>query len=73
MGGLPERTEVALRRVLPVLTSLLILKVTGAVVLKYRDYFPPDFESDFLRGREPYFSGGYHWAFYIHILSGPIA
>ena len=63
----------ALRRVLPVLTSLLILKVTGAVVLKYRDYFPPDFESDFLRGREPYFSGGYHWAFYIHILSGPIA
>ena len=42
-------------------------------MLKYRDYVPPNFESDFLRGRESYFSGSYHWAFYVHIASGPVA
>ena len=59
------------RRVLVVLAGLLILKVTGAVVLNYRNYFPPNFESDFLQGRELYFWGGYHWAFYVHLLAGP--
>jgi hypothetical protein len=62
-----------LPRVLIILAGLLIFKVTVGVVLKYRDYFPPNFESDFLRGRELYFSGSYHWAFYTHIAAGPIA
>ncbi len=62
-----------LRRFLGLLAALLILKVTVATVLKYRDYAPPNFNSDFLRGREPYFFGSYAWAFYIHIASGPVA
>jgi len=62
-----------LQRALSVLAGLLILKVTVSVVLGYRNYFPPDFNSDFLRGREHYFFGGYQWAFYAHIASGPLA
>jgi predicted membrane protein DUF2306 len=62
-----------LQRVLTLLAALLILKVTVAIVLKYRDYFPRNFNSDFLHGREQYFSGGYQWAFYVHIASGPIS
>ena len=62
-----------LQRVLAFLAGVLIFKVTVGVVLKYRDYFPPNFESDFLSGRERYFSGVYQWAFYAHILSGPFS
>jgi len=60
-----------LSHVLVVLAGLLILKVTAAVVWNYRNYFPPNFDSDFLRGREDYFSGSYHRAFYVHIIAGP--
>lgn len=60
-----------MQRVLTLLAGLLIVKVTVAVVLGYQNYFPPNFESDFLRGRESYFSGRYEWAFYTHIASGP--
>lgn len=63
--------ETTLRRILTLLACAVILKVVAGVVLSYRDYMPPDFESDFLRGREDYFSGRYQWAFYAHILSGP--
>ena len=62
-----------LQRVLTLLAGLLILKVAVGVLLDYPDYFPPNFESDFLRGRESYFSGSYQWAFYIHIASGPVS
>lgn len=58
-------------RVLTLLVGLLILKVTGAVVLGFQNYFPPNFGSDFLNGREAYFFGSYRWAFYPHIASGP--
>src|SRR5690242_8020425 len=61
-----------LQRVLTLLAGLLILKVTVSVVVGYRDYFPPNFASDFLRGRQSYFSGAYQWAFYTHIASGPV-
>jgi hypothetical protein len=44
-----------------------------AVVSGYVSYFPPNFASDFLRGRERYFFGVYQWAFYTHILSGPVS
>ena len=37
---------------LSVAVCLLILKVTGSVVSNYVDYLPPNFESDFLLGRE---------------------
>jgi hypothetical protein len=62
-----------LKRGLMLLTGLLILKVTGSVVLQYRDYFPPNFQSDFLRGREAYFQRSYQWAFYVHLAGGPLA
>lgn len=60
-----------LQRVLTLLAGLLILKVTVAVVLGYQNYFPPNFQSDFLQGREKYFPGPYQWAFYTHIATGP--
>ena len=60
-----------LSRLLTILAALLIWKVTLSVVLEYRNYFPPNFESDFLRGRERYFWGAYRWAFYTHLVSGP--
>jgi hypothetical protein len=63
---LPERT-------LALLAGVLILKVTTSVLSNYPNYFPPNFASDFLRGRESYFPGGYQWAFYTHIVSGPLA
>jgi hypothetical protein len=50
---------------------LLIFKVTLSVVVGYRRYFPPDFDSDFLLGREVYFWGPYCWAFYTHLAGGP--
>lgn len=62
-----------LKRVFNFLAVLLIAKVTAAVVWGYRDYFPANFDADFLRGREKYFSGSYHWAFYTHIASGPVS
>jgi hypothetical protein len=60
-------------RVLTLLAVMLIFKVTASVVWEYRRYFPPDFAADFLQGREAYFWGGYHWAFYLHLVSGPAA
>ncbi|WP_202799986.1 DUF2306 domain-containing protein [Schlesneria paludicola] len=70
-----ERRRMALQpaRILNVLVGVLVLKVTCSVVLNYVDYFPANFESTFLQGRQPYFYGWYQWAFYTHILSGPVA
>jgi uncharacterized membrane protein len=55
------------------LACILILKVTIEIVGNYRNYFPPSFSSDFLRGRQDYFFGAYRWAFYVHILSAPVS
>jgi hypothetical protein len=66
-----KKGSIALRRLLTLLAALLICKVTASVVIEYRRYFPPDFESDFLRGREAYFWGAYQWAFFAHLISGP--
>lgn len=60
-----------LDRMLPLMAVVLILKVTATVVVGYRDYLPPNFNADFLLGRESYFYGAYRWAFYLHLLSGP--
>ncbi len=64
-------TLAALNRVVVGAAVLLILKVTLSVILGYRDYLPPNFNSDFLLGREAYFYGPYRWAFYAHLVSGP--
>jgi Predicted membrane protein (DUF2306) len=64
--GLPQR-------LVTLCAGLLVVKVTATVVSGYRDYFPPDFASDFLRGRESHCFGVYQWAFYTHILSGPVS
>lgn len=61
----------AARPVLMGVAALLIFKVTLSVIVGYRDYVPPDFDSDFLLGREAYFWGPYCWAFYTHLVFGP--
>lgn len=60
-----------LQRILLLLVCALIGRVVIGVWLNYADYMPPNFEADFLQGRERYFFGSYQWAFYTHILSGP--
>lgn len=70
---MPKPTPLNMRNVLTFAAGLLILKVTLSVVLGYRDYFPANFGSDFLRGREDYFFGPYEWAVYTHVASGPIS
>jgi uncharacterized membrane protein len=46
--------------------------VLVAILANYPDYFPPNFDSLFLQGREATFTGAYRPAFYIHIFSGPV-
>lgn len=60
-------------RVLSLAMTLLGLKILVSILLEYRSYFPPDFDSAFLTGREDYFSGAYSIAFYLHIIVGPFA
>jgi hypothetical protein len=50
----------------------LILRVLASILANYPDYFPPNFGSLFLEGREATFTGAYRPAFYVHIFSGPI-
>jgi hypothetical protein len=64
-------TETTLYRVLVGASVLLVFKVTLSVISGYRQYLPPDFDADFLLGREPYFYGEYAWAFYAHLVAGP--
>src|SRR5262245_24866457 len=67
------RSSTLLQRVLIGAAVLLIFKVTLSVVSGYRNYVPPDFESDFLLGRESYFYGAYAGAFYAHLVAGPVS
>src|SRR5688572_1029492 len=60
-------------RALSVVTAILIIRVAIGVLFDYHDYFPPNFQSDFLRGRESYFWGPYQWAFFTHVISGPVS
>lgn len=43
------------------------------IVLTSVAYFPANFSSEFLRGRESYFYSWYAVAFYVHIISSPVA
>src|SRR4051812_11325995 len=67
------RLSTSTARILRLLTGVLILKVTLGIVSHYHGYFPPDFDSGFLRGRQYLFASAYPWAFYAHILSGPVS
>ena len=51
---------------------ILALKVATSIVVEYVSYFPANFNSAFLAGRRQYFFGIYHYAFYAHIIAGPI-
>lgn len=53
--------------------TALILRVVAAIIAEYADYFPPDFNSDFLFGRKEYFWGTYGIAFYLHIVVSPLS
>jgi uncharacterized membrane protein len=53
------------------LAVVLILRVLATILANYPDYFPPQFDSLFLQGREATFAGAYRPAFYVHIVSGP--
>lgn len=64
---------ISARLILSILACLLILKICLSVAWNVPDYFPPHFQSEFLHGREAYFWEGYHWAFYAHIVSGPVS
>ena len=70
--GRIERSETR-HRVLFAAVALLLLKIYFSILWEYRLYFPADFDSAFLSGRRYSFHGTYRIAFYIHIISGPIA
>jgi hypothetical protein len=61
-----------LTAVLRWLAVALVLRVLASTLANYPDYFPPDFGSLFLEGREATFTGTYRAAFYAHIFSGPV-
>ena len=66
-----EKTISRFQNALKWMVVLLIIKVTFTIVLNYVQYIPPNFDSDFLFGREGYFFGVYSIAFYAHILASP--
>ncbi len=68
----PARRLATLKTLALAVTTLLGAKIVASIVLEYGDYFPPDFDSAFLVGREKSFTGIYPPAFYAHIIAGPI-
>jgi hypothetical protein len=64
-------TSHASTMVLRGLAIVLILRVLVAILSNYPDYFPPNFDSLFLQGREATFHGAYRMAFYTHLVTGP--
>jgi len=62
-----------LTRILKWVVVFVILKVLLGIVSNYPDYYPLNFDADFLLGREGHFFGAYGVAFYTHILSTPCA
>jgi len=70
---MPKFQQPLLPKIIQGLLVLLILKVTLSVVWNYRHYLPPDFDNEFLQGRQSYFFGSYQWAFYSHLISGPLS
>lgn len=54
------------------LLVVLMFKVLMSILLEYVSYFPPNFDSAFLTGREDSFTLSYAAAFYTHLVCGPI-
>ncbi|RCS40588.1 DUF2306 domain-containing protein [Bremerella cremea] len=67
----PARRLAMLKMLAWAAVTLLGAKVVVSIVLQYGDYFPPNFDSAFLIGREQSFRGIYPPAFYAHIIAGP--
>lgn len=61
-----------LTQVLRWLAVVLVLRVLVTILANYPDYFPPNFDSLFLQGREATFDRSYQVAFYTHIFSAPV-
>ncbi|TWT94378.1 DUF2306 domain-containing protein [Neorhodopirellula pilleata] len=68
----PIRTA-ALVATLRLAVMALAVKVWVSILTEYPLYFPADFSAAFLIGREEVFDGLYRFAFYSHIVVGPIA
>ena len=54
-------------------TFALSIKICASILAEYANYFPPNFDAEFLIGRQSYFWGHYWLAFYAHIITSPIA
>lgn len=67
----PDRHH-RVKQVFVAAVGLLLLKVFVSILWEYRWYFPANFDSAFLGGRRYTFHGIYYWAFYLHIVSGPM-
>ena len=59
-------------RIVAALAVLVVVDVLIRTLVRYADYFPPDFTTGFLVGREGHFFGTYSAAFYAHIAAGPV-
>jgi hypothetical protein len=68
----PDRAP-QLRVIIAGALVVLLLKVLFSILWEYRFYFPANFDSAFLGGRRYTFVGTYRAAFYVHIISGPVA
>lgn len=62
-----------LKTIVLFLLTVLAARVLYLIIVEYPSYFPPDFDSAFLTGREDFFYGFYQYAFYAHIICGPLA
>ena len=62
-----------LRKIALLLALVLFARVLILILYQYQFYFPANFEADFLVTRRETFYGFYSIAFYLHIISGPIA
>ena len=63
-----------LMRVATAMTIVLGVSVLIQLLIPYRGYFPADLQdSVFLSAHRGHFHGWYRFAFYVHIVAGPIA
>lgn len=58
--------------VVQVLAFVLAMDVLWKILREFPRYFPADFNATFLLARQDYFYGIYQFAFYPHIIVGPI-
>ena len=71
--NVPEFTKARISGLFKVLAAIVVAKVTLEVAWNNRHYFPPDFQTAFLIGRQHYFYGVYKYAFFSHVVFGPVS